>query len=92
MFETSIDTGFGTDKSTETGSPAQHDQRAGDEQTHAASHQCQLCQRTDAGTNGGADGTVDVFAMGEFKYVAAMHPARFVVSHDGEMYVRIALP
>ena len=39
-----------------------------------------------------ADGTVDVFAMGEFKYVAAMHPARFVVSHDGEMYVRIALP
>ena len=39
-----------------------------------------------------ADGTVDVFAMGEFKYVAAIHPARFVVSHDGEMYVRIALP
>ena len=38
------------------------------------------------------DGTVDMFAMGEFDYLGALHSSRVVICWNGDTYARIALP
>lgn len=63
VFDTCVGAGRSADKSPEAGPSAQHDersdQRAGDEKADASSHQRELGQRADTGTDRRPDGAID---------------------------------